>query len=74
MTVNIIQVVTTTMDEDRNIVASRSVERYSVAPAEGKILKDTKTGQLIFGKVFLSQKSKIKNYIEIDDPSLGKGE
>ena len=68
MIINIIQTVTTVMDEDRNVLSTRSLERYVIIPDSGKVLKDIKTGQVIHGNVYLSQKSKIKNYIEIDDP------
>ena len=70
MTINIIQTITNTLNEDRTIKTSSTIETYLISPAEGKVLKNIKTGQISRSLVSVSKKSKIEEYVEIADPSI----
>lgn len=72
MTVNIIQTITNTLNEDRTIKTSSTVETYLVSPAEGKVLKNIKTGEILKSKICLNKKVKIEDYIEIEAPNTPK--
>lgn len=72
MTINIIQTITNTLNEDRTIKTSSTVETYLISPAEGKVLKNIKTGEIIKSKICLNKKVKIEDYIEVDDLNTSK--
>lgn len=69
MTINIIQTITNTLNEDRTIKTSSMIETYLISPAEGKVLKNIKTGEIIKSKICLNKKVKIADYIEIEVPN-----
>jgi hypothetical protein len=72
MTINIIQTITNTLNEDRTIKMSSTIETYLISPAEGKVLKNIKTGEIIKSKICLNKKVKIEDYIEVDDLNTSK--
>ncbi len=72
MTINIIQTITNTLNEDRTIKTSSTIETYLISPAEGKVLKNIKTGELIKSKICLNKKVKIEDYIEVEVPNTPK--
>ena len=72
MTINIIQTITNTLNEDRTIKTSSTIESYLISPAEGKVLKNIKTGEIIKSKICLNKKVKIEDYIEVDDLNTSK--
>lgn len=72
MTINIIQTITNTLNEDRTIKTSSTIETYLISPAEGKVLKNIKTGEIIKSKICLNKKVKIEDYIEVDDLNTSK--
>lgn len=68
MTTQIINTLTTVMDENRNIIATREDESYILTPAPNKIIRHTLSGQLFICSVGVAQKHKLCEYEEIDDP------
>ena len=68
MTINISRVTTTILTEDEKVISTKQSEGYILIPDEGKLLKNKLTGEVLNGKVYLYQKSKINDYIEIDKP------
>ena len=68
MTINISQTTTTILTEGGEVVSTKQSEGYILIPAPGKVLKNTLTGELFSGKIYLYHKSKIADYIEIDKP------
>lgn len=74
MKVKIIQTTMTTMDENRNIESTATTENFVIEPEKGKILKNIKNGKITRAYVCVTKKSKIADYIEIDDPSVLKEE
>ena len=70
MTINIIQTVTNTLNEDRTLKSSYTIETYLLTPGEGKVLKNIKTGEIIKARICLNKKIKIADYIEIEAPSI----
>jgi hypothetical protein len=72
MTINIIQTITNTLNEDRTIKTSSTIETYLISPAEGKVLKNIKTGEIIKSKICLNKKVKIEDYIEVEVPNTPK--
>ena len=72
MTINIIQTITNTLNEDRTIKTSSTIETYLISPAEGKVLKNIKTGEIIKSKICLNKRVKIEDYIEVDDLNTSK--
>lgn len=70
MTINILQTISNVLNEDRTLKSSYTVESYLVTPAEGKVLKNIKTGEIINSKICLNKKVKIADYIEVEAPSI----
>lgn len=68
MTTQIINTLTTVMDENRNIVATREDESYILTPDADKIIRHIPTGQLFICSVSISQKHKLCEYEEIPNP------
>ena len=64
MTINIIQTITNTLTENRELISSKQFEGYVLIPDEGKML----TGETFRNKIYIYQKSAISDYIEIDIP------
>lgn len=69
MKISIIQTITNILNEDRSINATSTRETYVLTPADGYILKNIKTGQVVKTKICLNKKIKINDYIEIKDPN-----
>lgn len=69
MTIKIVQTVIITMTEDRKVESTSTTENFVVEADTNKLLKNIKTGQTTKG-VCVTKKSKIADYIEIDDPSV----
>lgn len=68
MTINIIQTITNTLTENRELISSKQFEGYVLIPDEGKMLKNKFTGETFRNKIYIYQKSAISDYIEIDIP------
>jgi hypothetical protein len=66
MTVEIIEIITNILDEDRNLKTSSSRESYVLVPESRKALKHVKTGEIITTRLMIDRKSRIKDYIEIE--------
>ncbi len=65
MTVEIIEIITNILDENRNLKTSSTREAYVLVPDAHKALKHIKTGEIITTRLMISRKSRIKDYIEI---------
>lgn len=68
MTINIIQTITNTLTENRELISSKQSEGYVLIPDEGKMLKNKFTGETFINKIYIYQKSAISDYIEVDIP------
>ena len=66
MTTNIIQTITNTLDEFRQVLNTMKTEVWVLTPASGKALKNVKTGETFKRAVSLSSKAKVADFIEID--------
>lgn len=66
MKIEIRQTISNTLDENRKLISSSTVENTILYPAEGKALKNLKTGKVYFGFVCLSPKDKASDFIEIE--------
>ena len=62
------------MNEERVIESSSSSETFRIIPEKNKILKNIKTGQITRAHVCVNKKSKVADYVELDDPALLKYE
>ena len=65
MIIEIVQIVTNILDENRNIKTSSTRESYVLTPETSKILKNVKTGELISTTVCITKKNRITDYIEL---------
>lgn len=74
MKIEIIKTTTTIMNEERVIESSSSSETFRIIPEKNKILKNIKTGQITRAHVCVNKKSKVADYVELDDPALLKYE
>ena len=63
------QTITNILNEDGTVASSITVERWRIVPDDGKILKNIKTGQLFRSTIFVNNKNKVADYIEIEDPN-----
>ena len=70
MKIEIIKTTTTIMNEERVIESSSSSETFRIIPEKNKILKNIKTGQTTRAHVCVNKKSKVADYVELDDPAL----
>ena len=68
MTINIIQTITNTLTENRELISSKQSEGYVLIPDEGKMLKNKFTRETFINKIYIYQKSAISDYIEVDIP------
>lgn len=66
MTINIIQTITNILDEDRQLIRTATTEAYMLYPAEGKAIKNIKTGKVYTHSVNIGSIGNVKDYIEID--------
>jgi hypothetical protein len=69
MTIKIIEIITNILDENRNVETSSIRESYVLVPDAHKVLKHVKTGEIITTRLMIDRKSRIKNYIEVDNPN-----
>ena len=69
MKTKIVQTIITTMQEDRTVISTSSTESYVLEADSGKVLKNITTGTITSACVCVTKKSKLADYIEIDDPS-----
>lgn len=70
MIINIVETITNTLNEKREILKTRKTEVYTIKPEEGKVLVNKTTGTIFRGLVSLKSEAEISNYSEIDDPAL----
>lgn len=66
MKIEIRQTISNTLDENRKLIKSSTVESTILFPAEGKAIKNVKTGKIYSGYICLSSKEKTSDFIEID--------
>ena len=66
MTINIIQTITNILNEKRQVINTMTSETYMLYPAEGKAIKNCKTGTIFTNSVNLGTSGQTKDYIEID--------
>ena len=74
MKIKLLQTISNTFSEDMELESTYTTELFSIFPDTGKMLKNTKTGELYRSPVCVNKKSSIKNYIELDDPNVIKKE
>jgi hypothetical protein len=72
MTTTIIQTITNILNEDGIVQFTSSVESYVLTPAENKVLKNIKTGEIITTRICINKKIKLSDYIEIDKPNTSE--
>lgn len=66
MKINIIQNTTKVMDETRNEVSSITSEYYLLTPSNGKALKNTQTGEISTGPIYIPTLKTKHIYEEVD--------
>lgn len=66
MKTTIIQTTTKTFTETRILQATRVNETFLIEPAEGKVLRNKRTGQIFTAGLCIDQESKIAEYEEIE--------
>lgn len=69
MKIKILQTISNTFSEDMELEKSIVSESYLLQADAGKLLKHSKTGKTTRYTVCVNKKSKIADYIEIDDPN-----
>ena len=72
MEINIIQNITKVMDEARNEVSSITSEYYLITPADGKVLKNIKTGEISSGPIYIPTLKTKYIYEEVDQVDTSK--
>ena len=72
MTITTIQTITNILDEAGIIKSTSKVESYILTPAENKVLKNIRTGEIITTRICVTRKAKISDYIELEDPNTLK--
>ena len=68
MTIKILQQISNILTLDGQLEQTNTSESFIISPENGKLLKNVLTGEVIDCWVCVNKKSKIQNYIEIDDP------
>lgn len=66
MKIEIRQTISNTLDENRKLIRTSTVESTVIYPADGKLIKNIKTGKVYSGYLCLSAKEKVSDFIEID--------
>lgn len=66
MKTTINQVIRNTLDKDRNIISTQITETFILAPENGKVLLNTKTGETFTSTLSLGTKWKATDFIEVD--------
>ena len=69
MKIKILQTTTTILTEDRQVESTYTNETFILEAEKGKVLKNIKTGQVSRSRVCITKKSKLDEYIEINDPN-----
>ena len=67
MKITIIQTITKTFDEARNLLATRLNEAYLLEPDSGKVLKHKITGKVFLKGLCVNNELQIKDYEEVDE-------
>lgn len=70
MKIKILQTTTTILTEDRRVESTYTNETFILEAEKGKVLKNIKTGQVSRSRVCITKKSKLDEYIEINDPNV----
>ena len=70
MKIKILQTTTTILTEDRQVESTYTNETFILEAEKGKVLKNIKTGQVSRSRVCITKKSKLGEYIEINDPNV----
>ena len=70
MKIKILQTTTTILTEDRQVESTYTNETFILEAEKGKVLKNIKTGQVSRSRVCITKKSKLDEYIEINDPNV----
>lgn len=70
MKIKILQTTTTILTEDRQVESTYTNETFILEAEKGKVLKNIKTGQVSRSRVCVTKKSKLDEYIEINDPNV----
>lgn len=68
MTIKIIRTTTEILNEDKKVESVYITESYVITPDKNKILKNINTDRLLRASACVNKKSKIAEYVEIDDP------
>jgi hypothetical protein len=69
MTIKIIRTTTEILnEEDKKVESVYTTESYVITPEKNKILKNINTDRLLRASACVNKKSKIAEYVEIDDP------
>ena len=70
MKIKILQTTTTILTEDRQVESTYTNETFILEAEKGKVLKNIKTGQVSRSRVCITKKSKLDEYIEINDSNV----
>ena len=70
MIIKIIRTTTEILNEDKKVESVSTTESYVITPEKNKILKNITTDRIIRASACVNKKSKIAEYIEIDDPYI----
>lgn len=69
MTIKIMQTITNILSETGELERTSKAETYVITPTSGKVLKNIKTNRITRYPVCVNKKSKIADYVEIEDSS-----
>jgi hypothetical protein len=68
MIIKLLQTISNVFSEDGTLESSISSECYTIQAENTKLLKNIKTGETTRFVVCVNKKSRIKDYIEVEDP------
>lgn len=68
MIIKQLQTILNTFSESGELESTCTIDRYTIQPDSGKLLRNIKTGETTAYAVCVNKKKKLDNYIEIDDP------
>ncbi len=66
MIININQTISNTLNEDRELIRTRTNEFFVLYPEEGKKLKNKVTGEILDGFIIIEARDSKDNYEEVD--------
>lgn len=69
MTIKRIQTISNIFKESGELEYSITTEQFTLEADKGKLLQNTKTGEITACLVCVNKKEKLNNYIEIEDPN-----